>query len=237
MVQYLCIMVELSIFGELNKLKRVQGGIPPWLLYSNINIINLYRKGVIYMGFPTAPDMKPASWQQIRENMNQINKIIKTLGDLNGLLGDEYPDFKSLMLDLINLLNDLNGRIGTITAIVENIANDLPPSDYKYDITYEFKYPGSIGLGDKRGFEDLTHCLMQTVIAQSIGEEETNFKPYQIAFGNDMKQYWRSAVTNPDGTIVWGEWTELRYGTRIEVYETMPEADQQAVGDIWLLPV
>lgn len=188
--------------------------------------------------FQTAPEMDGSSWRQIRENMRRIKEISDLLGekDIPPILeANELPDVAALLAEMLELLNDLASRIGTITALVENINNNLQPTDYNYDITYEFKDPKAIGLGNSRGFIGLTHCLLQTVVTSSI-EGDTNFKPYQIALGEDMAQYYRYATTTSNGTVIWGPWKRIRYGTGWLVKDVAPEDDEQEIGDFWLLP-
>ena len=73
-----------------------------------------------------------------------------------------------------------------------------------------------------------------TVTSNSV--EGDNFIPYQLATGNTMHQYYRVAKSvGGNGALVWDEWVELRYGTKMEVYESEPEADLQVPGDFWLL--
>lgn len=189
-------------------------------------------------GFPNGNGMDPLSWRQIRTNMERIAAISKLIneGDMLEILGDEFPDIAALIRDMLDILDDLAGRIGTITALVNNINVNTQPNNYKYDITYEFKIPSTIGLGNKPGFENLSHCLVQTVMTKSIAGN-TNFKPYQLAIGNDMCQYYRYQTTAPNGNKIWGPWKKIQYGTQWLLKDTFPEDDEQEVGDYLVIPV
>lgn len=206
--------------------------------------------------FPSAPDMDPSSWNQIKKNMKRLKDISDQLGKIEEVLKDQgvsslkellekiFNNIGKVETDLAEITSKLEGLIekieketGTITNIVINVDKDTQPTEYIYDYTFEIKRVSVIGLTGKRGFKNLTHCLVQTV-KMIKNNEDAKFIPYQIATGTDggMKQYIRMA--KPSGgsgsLLVWDKWKELRYGTNIAVYPSKPASDEQVVGDIWL---
>ena len=190
--------------------------------------------------YPSAPDtFHPSSWKQIVDNMRKLLKLREQLGNLESLLTEtEKPDITELINTILksisNIIGDIDGMQGVINTLINNIDQNTPPSGYTHDITYEFKKTDVVGLSDAHGFESLSHAFIMTVTSNSV--EGDNFVPYQLATGNTMHQYYRVAKSvGGNGALVWDEWVELRYGTKMEVYESEPEADLQVPGDFWLL--
>lgn len=236
---------------------------------TNLDGINQYSAAPIALAedtpeseqghFPSAPEMNASTWVQVKLNMLKLKDISEKLGkieetikehevnDLKELLEKIFNNIGKVETDLSDVTNKLNQLIkkleaetGTITNIVVNVDKDTQPIEYKYDYTFEIKRVDVIGLTGKRGFKNLTHCLVQTV-KMIKKNEDAKFIPYQIATGTDggMKQYIRMA--KPSGgegsMLIWDKWKELRYGTHFGVYDSEPAPDEQAPGDFWLQPI
>lgn len=142
--------------------------------------------------------------------------------------------------------DDGNIRVVGITVVMDHIDDDLLPSDYTRDITYELKNAAVIGLAGKPGIT-LRHVTLKTVNIHKKPDGVV-YPAWQCAYGDiGMEMWYRKALSDGE----WGPWERVVDIVRMfsehpeiveqfshrQVLESKTLPKNQDVGDYWFWPI
>ena len=174
--------------------------------------------------------MNPSLYQQVRENLADLDYILDVLRAPGGAsIGNEGLVVKGIHIN------------------TDAVSTNKAPSAYTYGVTYEIKQVSTMGLSSKEGCQANAYVFVVTVKpdARLTGEANVNIPPFQIAVAPDnggMYMYRRNYVNN-----AWTEWysgggseeepEELDLSRYCIDKSTQPTPTEQLPGDYWEKPI
>ena len=208
---------------------------------------------------PDTPAMKPSTYQQVRENMTKLFELLGDGSDIENL-SELVAKVNDLATKVDNLINQGGGSgggaggditvdpdtgsmtVNGITVITNFVDVDTTPGSYTRDVTFELKQCSSIGLGSNSAFTGMNHCIVVTfkhTLVEGESVDTYQFKPQQIAYGNNAVMYSRTA-SDATSSATWGGWMavipEIPEQQK-QIIQSDTEPENQAVGDYWCEPL
>lgn len=189
--------------------------------------------------------MNPSTYAQVRENMENLLKILGDGSEFSKLF--ERLDEVEQQLEKITNPTPGSGDITTnpegnlivygVTIVTQFANSETTPESYTRDVTFELKSPAIIGLTADDGFS-APYVLMVTYkhnLAEGVEVDEFTYRSQQVAYGDNMVAYTRTA--NEDNSA-WGEWgPQLGTGAGTQWIESTTEPVDQDPGGYWCEPI
>lgn len=190
----------------------------------------------------------PSAYQQILANMEVLeDRILPIIEKLEQTIFNpdwEDPNKPKIPSDIVMDIDTNTMKVIGISVVVQYKDEELKPSDYIRDITYELKNAEKIGLSGKDGIT-LDYVTLMTVRMNSA--KEVGYPTWQCAIGDQaMMPYFRKAINDHE----WGEWVKVidlpklleKYPEIIKMLSyrqivdslDQPGPDVQEPGDYWL---
>lgn len=189
--------------------------------------------------------MNPSTYAQVRENMENLLKILGDESEFSKLF-DRLDDVEQKLENITNppagsgdIVTNPDGNLLVygVTIVTQFANSETTPESYKRDITFELKSPAIIGLSTVDGFS-APYVLMVTYkhnLAEGVTVDEFTYRSQQIVYGSNMVAYTRTA--NEDNTA-WGEWgAQLGTGAGTQWIESSTEPADQDPGGYWCEPI
>ena len=186
-------------------------------------------------------EMNPSTYQQVRENMNEIEKLKNAVGDISSLtmgLEEMQNMLEELQKSILepsdegDIKRDENGNI-----IVEGVHTDsdnptenTPPSKYTHGLSVSIKKVSTIGLTGKHG---ITGDYVFVLTVTKDGKTGPAVDPYQLAFMNSANGFYRRNSTGGDA---WGDWLEPAKA-RPQIVDGRSKPNDQLEGEYWCEPI
>lgn len=198
----------------------------------------------------------PSTYKQVINNMQSIEKLLKSLNEMDEDLDEALVRINKELASLGNKITALDKVVtespetGDITTTptgmkvvgvhvnTKNCDVDTVLKDYTHGVTWEFKSASVIGLAGKTGVTDSYISVMTVKRDAPLDDEPATLKTtgFQIGYGSDGLNIYRRAA---ESDTKWKDWVGLELDVEIhqQIVESASQPTDQNVGDYWAQPI
>ena len=196
--------------------------------------------------------MNPSTYQQVRENMERIADLFGSGDSSIEKILERLEAIEETVTNIVDppsgsgdITTNIDGSlvVNGVTIQTQFADENLTPAAYTRDVTFELKKTSVVGLNSYTPFATRTYALVITYKHNLVEGEEVdlyNYAPQQIAYGDGMVGYTRTASDNTSQASWPSTWTPVVSESEAapkQWIQSETEPENQSEGDYWCEPL